>query len=166
VRRLEDKGLVESSANRWTRVSQVSISEPEKIYPIIWTLEELALAEAIERLTDDDFIAMQRANTKLEKALGLENPVKASLADIQFHDVFINQSNNQPLMSILRDLKISYRRFEVTYFEANAGGKHSVDEHSCIISALQNRDLANGQKMIRLNWENSLKRIKNIAQHA
>ena len=166
MRRLEDKGLVESSANRWTRVSEVSISEPEKIYPIIWTLEELALAEAIEHLTDNDFKAMQRANTKLEKALGLENPVEASLADIQFHDVFINQANNQHLISIHRDLKNSYRRFEVTYFEANASAKHSVDEHSSIIESLRNRDLVNGQKLIRLNWQNSLKRIIDIAQNA
>ena len=35
MRRLEDKGLVESAANRWTRVSEVSIHESEKIYPII-----------------------------------------------------------------------------------------------------------------------------------
>lgn len=41
LRRLENKNLVESSANRWTRVSEISIKEPEMVYPIIWTLEAL-----------------------------------------------------------------------------------------------------------------------------
>ena len=39
LRRLEDKNLVESSANRWTRVTDISVEEPAMIYPIIWTLE-------------------------------------------------------------------------------------------------------------------------------
>ena len=94
LRRLEDKDLVESSANRWTRVSEVSIREPEKIYPIIWSLEELALSLAIERLTKDDFKKMDKANVALDNALYKENPVKASMADIRFHDVFIKRSDN------------------------------------------------------------------------
>jgi DNA-binding GntR family transcriptional regulator len=162
IRRLEDKGLVESSANRWTRVSEVSIREPEKIYPIIWRLEELALVESMVFLTEDDFKAMEKANTRLEKALVNEDPVKASQADIEFHDVFINKSDNQHLMSILRDLKISYRRFEVLYFEGNASAKYSIEEHSGIIEALRKKDLTVGLELNRLNWQNSLARLKKV----
>ncbi len=163
LRRLEDKGLVESSANRWTRVSEVSIDEPEKIYPIIWTLEGLAAAQAIDVLTKDDFILMEKANLKLEKALSREDPVKASRADIQFHDVFIKKTGNPHLISILRDLKIAYRRVEVTYFEKDAAGKSSLDEHSAIVVAFRAGELAEVQTMIRQNWQNSLKRLQQLA---
>ena len=74
LRRLEDKGLVESAANRWTRVSEVSIDEPVKIYPIIWTLEELAVSEAIGKMSGADFTAMEKANDKLRGALAAEDP--------------------------------------------------------------------------------------------
>ena len=60
LRRLEDKGLVESSANRWTRVAQVSVKEPEMIYPIIWNLEELAVAQAMEHFIKADFKKMKK----------------------------------------------------------------------------------------------------------
>jgi len=162
LRRLEDKGLVESSANRWTRVSEVSIKEPETIYPIIWTLEELALSEAINRLTVEDFKEMDQANTALDKALGKENPVKASMADIRFHDVFIKRSENPHLIAIIRDLKIKYRRVEVTYFEGYASAKYSLDEHHRIVAALRSGDLAEAQLVIRVNWQSSLKRLKKI----
>ncbi len=162
LRRLEDKDLVESSANRWTRVSEVSIREPEKIYPIIWTLEALAVSLAIDKLTEDDFNKMDRANVALDNALCKENPVKASMADIQFHDAFIKRSDNPHLMSILRDLKIKYRRVEVTYFEGHASATYSLDEHHRIVAALRAGDLAGAQDGIRLNWQSSLKRLKDI----
>ena len=163
LRRLEDKGLVESSANRWTRVSEVSIDEPENIYPIIWTLEELAAAQAIEVLTSEDFILMEKANEKLEKALSSEDPVQASRADIKFHDIFINKSNNPHLIGILRDLKIAYRRVEVTYFEKDASGKHSLDEHRRIVESFKAGELPAVRAMIRQNWQNSLKRLQQLA---
>lgn len=162
LRRLEDKDLVESSANRWTRVSEVSIREPEKIYPIIWSLEELAVSLAIDGLTEDDFKKMDTVNVALGDALCKENPVKASMADIQFHDVFIKRSDNPQLMSILRDLKIKYRRVEVTYFEGHASAKYSLDEHHRLVAALRAGDLAGAQAAIRLNWQSSLKRLKDI----
>ena len=161
-RRLEDKGLVESAANRWTRVSDVSVREPERIYPIVWTLEELAVSFAIDALTPEDFKKMERANEALEKALEREDPVKASLADIHFHDVYIKRSGNPHLISILRDLKITYRRVEVTYFEGEASAKYSLDEHHRILAALKRRDSQEAQAMIRLNWQNSLKRLREL----
>ena len=163
LRRLEDKGLVESAANRWTRVSEVSIDEPVKIYPIIWTLEELAVSQAIGNMTEAYFAAMKLANEKLRGALATEVSVEASRADIEFHEVFVSRSKNSYLVSILRDLKISYRRLEVTYFEKDASGKYSLDEHSRILEALQRGDLEQTQTMIRLNWQNSLQRLQQLA---
>jgi len=166
LRRLEDKELVESSANRWTKVSEVSIKEPERIYPIIWTLEELAVSLAIPHLTEGDFREMEKANSVLEKALEAEDPVKASLADIQFHDVFIERSENHHLVTILRDLKIKYRRVEVTYFEGYASAKYSLEEHYIILDALRVGDIEKTRAGIRSNWQNSLKRLKDIESRA
>jgi DNA-binding GntR family transcriptional regulator len=163
LRRLEDKGLIESAANRWTRVSEVSIDEPVKIYPIIWTLEQLAVSQAIEKMTGEDFAVMEQANERLSTALAAENPVEASQADIEFHEVFIKKSDNPYLVSILRDLKISSRRVEVTYFEKDTGGKYSFEEHFGILEALQKGDLQRSQAMIRRNWQNSLQRLQKLA---
>ncbi len=162
LRRLEDKDLVESSANRWTRVSKVSSEEPEMIYPIIWTLEELAVSQAMDILTDSDFKAMEAANKALEKALTRENAVKASMADIRFHDVYIERSGNHHLIAILQDLKIKYRRVEVTYFEGYACAKYSLDEHHHILEALKARDVKRARSLIRANWQSSLNRLKEI----
>lgn len=162
LRRLEDKQLVESSANRWTRVSEVSITEPERMYPIIWSLEELAMSEAMVHLTASDFKKMEKANKDLADALEKEDSVNGSLADVRFHDVFIERSGNHHLAAILRDLKIKCRRVEVIYFKGYTSAKESCDEHQRIVAAVREKDLPLAQSLIKLNWQSSLQRIKNI----
>ncbi len=162
LRRLEDKDLVESSANRWTRVAEISLEEPESIYPILWTLEELAVAQAIESLSVPDFNKMEEINLALDRALDAGDPVAASRADAQFHDVYIDRSNNPFLINILHDLKIRYRRVEVTYFAGSACAKDSVTEHHLILEALKSGNLVQVQSMIRSNWKSSLDRLKSI----
>lgn len=158
-RRLEDKGLVESSASRWTRVSEISSDEPAMIYPIIWTLEELAVSLAMKNLTADDLKKMEQANAELKTALLADDPVASSQADASFHDIFIQKSENYHLVNILQDLKIMYRRLEINYFEGYTRVTNSVEEHTRILAALKNKDLALATQILRTNWQNSLKRL-------
>lgn len=166
LRRLEDKGLVESSANRWTRVAKVSLSEPMKFYPIIWTLEELAISEVLDKLTEEDFDQMKMLNTTLARAVEDNDPVKASWADVEFHRTYIEKTDNSHLIKILQDLKIKFRRVEVTYFGGCSSAEDSLQEHNDIIAALQERDLDKTRKLIRNNWQNSLARLQDIERSA
>ena len=79
--------------------------------------------------------------------------------------MFVGSSGNHHLVAILHDLKISYRRVEVTYFEKDARGKYSLDEHCGILEALQKGDLQQTQIMIRLNWQNSLQRLQQLSPY-
>lgn len=160
LRRLEDKDLVESSANRWTRVAEIPAREPEMIYPIIWTLEKLALAEAMGRMTAADFHRMEQANIILEEAIDRDDPVAASKADADFHDIFIECSENIHLIKILQDLKIRYRRLEVYFFEGTSYAESSIKEHQDLIDALKNKDLGRAEQIIHSNWEKSLERLR------
>ncbi len=159
LRRLEDKGLVESSASRWTRVSEISHDDPGMIYPIIWTLEALAAEMAIFHLTENDYKRMEKANAALKSALEKGDPVAASAADARFHDVYIQRSYNGHLINILQDLKIKYRRMEINYFEKDAKITASLEDHARIITAFKHEDTPLATNIIRSNWQNSLKRL-------
>jgi DNA-binding GntR family transcriptional regulator len=160
LRRLEDKDLVESSANRWTRVSEISSQEPEMIYPIIWTLDGLAATLALGTLTAKDFEKMEQANTTLKSAIENDDPVAASKADTAFHNVYVERSHNTHLIKILQDLKVRYRRFEVFYFEGATHGKTSIEGHKTIIDSLKAGNSALAIETIHSNWQNSLERLK------
>lgn len=162
LRRLEDKKLVESAANRWTRISEISIAEPELIYPIIWSLEQLAVEQALPRLQQADLRAMEQANAELEQALRVNDSVAASKADSRFHAIYIKASDNPFLLTIINDLKVRCRRIEVVYFGGSALAYDSVVEHRLISAALAEGDLESLRRTIRLNWQSSLNRIKAV----
>ncbi len=162
LRRLEDKELIESAANKWTRVAEVSLEEPERIYPIIWTLEELALSQVFQRITAADIKQMEAVNKTMKKAVKDSDPVKASWADVEFHRVYIEKTKNYHLISILDDLKVKYRRVEITYFGGSNYATDSLAEHDRILAALKEKNLERALKELRRNWQNSLMRMRKI----
>ena len=163
LRRLEDKGLVESAANRWTRVAEIPLEEPEMIYPIIWTLESLAMSEAFPRLTEEDFAEMDQTNEKIATALAAGDPIGASRSDAHFHNIYIARTGNYFLIGMLQDLKVRCRRIEVAYFGGSACAEDSVAEHKLILAALRAGELEQAHALISSNWKSSLGRIRNIA---
>lgn len=159
LRRLEDEGLVESAANRWTRVSSVDIGEAHRIYPIIWSLESLAVSLAGPQMDDEDFEEMEAANIRLRLALEDTEAAAASKADRDFHSVFVRRSSNDDLVKILNDLKVRLRRLETMYFGGCVVADRSVAEHEEIIEALKSEDWKSATRAVETNWQESLKRI-------
>ncbi len=159
LRRLEDEGLVETSLNRWTRVSSPGVGEAQRIYPILWTLEPLALLLAAPNLGTVDIDEMVKANADLQQALRKNDPLRASGADYDFHNAFVRRCDNPDLVRIIGDLKVKLRRLEVTYFEGLVVADRSVGEHQKILTDLGRANYEAAARYLRANWENSLQRI-------
>lgn len=151
--RLEDEGLIETSANRWTRVSSVNLKDAEQIYPIVARLEMLALEQSFRHLTKDDFKVMQQANRNLQKALNTKKSVGAAKADVAFHAVFIERSQNPELIRILTELKLKHERLEIAYFGDASLGKHSPGQHSQIVKFLEQGNLKQALGALEENWK-------------
>jgi DNA-binding GntR family transcriptional regulator len=159
LRRLEDEGFVQTAANRWTRVAPASVADARQFYPIIWSLEALAMRTAGDRLRPSDLDEMHRANERLRHALREKNPAEASRADRDFHFVFIRRSENPELINILQGLKVKLRRIEFAYFNGSVVAARSVAEHEIILRALRDGDLEAAARCVEANWRNSLERI-------
>ena len=162
LKRLEDKGLVEIAANRWTRVARISLDQAGLIYPVISSLESLALSLA--KLETGDLDRMDELNRELKTAIQERDPVAASRADAGFHQVIIQAAQNHYITTILDDLKIQHRRLEVQYFQEDIPAKASVREHELIIEALRRGDLTRAQGVMRDNWAQSLDRLRGAAR--
>src|SRR4028119_173342 len=136
LQRLEDAGLVETSASRWTRVASLDVAQAEQVYPVVWSLEALAVEPAGRDLSAEDLREMEAANARLGRALEAagrdradEDPremeeasarlsraletgdaLGASRADRDFHEVLVRRGQNRELAKMVEDLKIKIRR--------------------------------------------------------
>jgi DNA-binding GntR family transcriptional regulator len=158
-RRLEDEGLVETAANRWTRVSRVDVRQAEEIYPILIHLELLAVSLAAPKLTGEDLRLMAQANERLADALAEGRAVEASEADRDFHRILLEKTGNPELMRIVNDLKTKLRRLEVAYFDGSMVADRSVREHEEIVAALEDGDQERAARAVEDNWRGSLERF-------
>ncbi|QIN81950.1 FCD domain-containing protein [Rubrobacter tropicus] len=157
--RLEDEGLVETSANRWTRVAHVDVEQAKRLYPVILTLESLAIRLAAPRMGEEELRMMTETNERLKEALKAASPVAASEADRAFHRVFVQRSDNPELVKILDGAKDKLRRVEVAYFEEGMIAERSAMEHTDILDALKRGDTERAARAVEDNWRGSLERL-------
>lgn len=161
LRRLEDEGLVEMSASRWTRVAELDVTEAERLYPIMWTLENLAISLTSSALSPETVAHLREANDRLRQALVAHDGVAASQADADFHGLIAESSGNEELLRLIRDLKNRLRRFEIFYFGSQVLAQRSFEEHVDIIEALESGDLRTAARISEQNWRGSLERLRN-----
>lgn len=164
LKRLEDDGLVETAANRWTRVTAVDPGQARELYPIIWALESLALTLAGPRLGTAEIAAMEAANIRLARALHDGDPVAASDADRDFHRVVIDAAGNAELANILHDLKLKLRRLEIAYFGGHLVAEASVAEHEAVLDLLRSGEFERAAKALEANWRDSLERALAVVE--
>src|SRR5689334_15037952 len=69
LHRLEEEGLVVTTATRRTYVSEVTIKQAREIYPILGALEAMALRLAAPHVDANALNAMRAANGELADAL-------------------------------------------------------------------------------------------------
>ena len=163
LRRLEDEGFVQTAANRWTRVAPLDFDEASDLYPILWSLESLAISQAKGRLEADDLRAMREANERLERALAAGDAVGASEADYDFHWALVARSDNSRLIAMIDDLKVKLRRLDMAYFKGSSVTEQSVAEHRRIQEALEAGDYERAVEWVRTNWEESFERVRACA---
>lgn len=160
LRKLEDEGLVETAANRWTRVVPVTTEDAERIYPIIQKLEELALNFAFPKITVQHIQSMQNANNQLKAALLSNDSQAAMSADELFHQIFIDVANNTELSTILQQIKTKYKRIEFAYFSDANLLLASFEEHQMLIAALKTKNFEAGNLALASNWLASIERLR------
>ncbi|NER83002.1 MAG: GntR family transcriptional regulator [Leptolyngbya sp. SIO1D8] len=166
LRKLEDEGLVETAANRWTRVAPIALKDAESIYPIIQKLEELALTLAFPNLSTGYVQQMQIANDTLRTALDKNNPQAAVQADAALHQVFIDAANNSELSVLLAQLKTKYQRIELAYFSQADLLLVSFKEHQELILAIKARNFELANQMLTRNWQASINQLRTSGEQA
>jgi DNA-binding GntR family transcriptional regulator len=144
---LERDGFVQSSAGRGFFVRPYEAREVEEIYPLIWTLEAMALrnspvpgAAVLRRL--------QQINQELRDAT---DPLRALELDTLWHGTLLSGCSNATLMEILKSLKQRAQRYEFAYMQESRQ-KISTGHHAAILRALRGGDVDRAATLLEENW--------------
>ncbi|WP_244897318.1 GntR family transcriptional regulator [Marinococcus halophilus] len=158
--RLEDEGLVVTYANRWTLVASINLEEAEHIYPIVQSLENLAVEQGFNYFSAKTIEKLKMQNEDFKIKIKSGDKFAALQADNDFHHTIVELAANPELTKLLTNLKTKVQRMEIHYFSEVDNSLESYDEHEKVIEALKSNDKTSIKKTVSANWENSLQRIR------
>lgn len=158
LRLLEDEGLVETSARRWTRVRTTSPREAEEIYPLVGLLEEHAVTIGGEA-TRSQLAAMRRANRDLAAAAKAHDVITCLDADERFHAALVARCDNATLLRTIAELKARMRLLEGAFYRVESSAR-SIEQHQQAIDALAAGDRERAGALARENWSHGLAGVR------
>jgi len=146
---LELDGFVESDPGRGYSVTRMTSAEIDEIYPLIWTLEALALRTAPP--AEDALDALSDLNVRFRAC---DDPREAQRLDREWHRTLLGACPNRTLLGFLDLLKRRAARYEVAFMREvrRAGSSESADQHDGIVRALRESDVEKAVDFLERNW--------------
>lgn len=147
--RLEQEGFVQADMDRGFLVKPLTAREVREVYPIIWTLESLALRFA-GQTTPDHLAELQQINAAL-LSVG-DQPEQRLTLDTRWHSVLLGTCPNQRLLQMINSLKQVAYRYEWAYMRDTALVETSVQQHEAVMAALKEHKLEQAVEQLEAHW--------------
>jgi DNA-binding GntR family transcriptional regulator len=138
--RLESKGLVVSKRNRGAFVAEPSLEEAQQIFQVRRCLETEAIRIGIEKFSEGDLDQLDAHVRREEDIKGKDGPVSIRLAG-EFHILLAQLSGNDVIARYISEVVLRCSLIMAMYAKSHSSDC-AVDEHSRIIQAIRQRDVA------------------------
>ena len=150
---LAHEGLLETTPGRGFSVAPLTAREAEEIYPMLRTLEGLALRSG--PLPDDHALdALERLNESLGRAQ--EDAEVALETDRAWHARLLAGCDHALLGDTIAMLKTRAFRYEYAYMRGSGRVITSVSQHRDILAALRHGDRDTAVTRLESNWRVSV----------
>ncbi len=148
---LERDGFVKAVPGRGFVVLPLSAEEARQLYPVVWTLEKLAL-DGVGEAPVELVAQLRQINTSLTAAA---TPQERTRRDTEWHRCLVSISGNRRLLAVLEGVKANIERYEHAFLDASDRRDHSVAEHERITQLLEQRP-ALAAEAIEMHWREGL----------
>lgn len=146
--RLEREGFLEADVGRGFFVKPLSVREVREAYPVLWTLEVLALRSAAP-LAPQRRAELDRINAELETE---QDPERRIDLDGAWHRTLLETCGNEYLMGLVATAKAVIRRYEYAYMQ-NAGYiPVSTRTHEQITELVSAGKVEDAVPLLENNW--------------
>ena len=154
MRKLELEGLVVMIPRRGAQVANITEKDLNDVLEVRIALENVAIEKACKNMTDEDMSRLWVAAKSFEHTIGEGNLVKLAEADVAFHEIIYQASDNKRLIQTLNNLREQIYRYRVEYLKDGETRDVLVREHEERTRAIRERDVERAQKISFQHIEN------------
>lgn len=156
LRTLEAEGLIASERNRGFWIAPLTSQEVRDLYPIVWSLEGLAMRES-SALLPTTVRRLKEINAALAKKG--RDPATAEALDREFHAELTRHCANNRLIAMIEQLKRRLGRYERLYMVDASLIPLSVSQHDQIIKGIEGNDIEEAVISLESNWKFGMKAL-------
>ena len=165
IRKLELEGLVLMIPRRGAEVARISEKSMRDVLEVRRSLEELAIELACQRMTDEEFKELQRAQEAFKSAVDHGSAMEIAETDEAYHDIIYNSTGNTRLVQILNNLREQMYRYRLEYIKDEDKRQILLVEHNKIYTALCSRHVEEAKQAMREHIDNQeITVLKNIKE--
>lgn len=140
LRALEQEGLVKSIPRRGWVVNQLLPREVLEIYELREILEQMALREAVPKLTAEHIVQLRDLTATIVASAEAQENLQARE---RFYEVLYGVSEKPRLVSLIMSL-----HSQLTPYLRRRRARHSADAHLRLMEALERRDVASAAAIV------------------
>lgn len=145
-KRLASDGFIEIIPYHGAIVRGIDEKEIEDVYHCRLALENLALEEAISRLTQND---IKKFETLVKKTESLSDMFGVADTNKKFHELIYEAANNKTLTRLIESLNMVLLR-DMKFSASDESRKREIiNEHKDIITALKYKNIEEAKKAMR-----------------
>jgi DNA-binding GntR family transcriptional regulator len=133
---LQEQGFVTILPQRGVKINLLALEDVKDIYEILGGIESKVLISVFPKIGEGEILRMRALNQQMESALAKGDIVKHNQANIEFHDVFLNLSENQRLLRYVKILKMQLYDFPMRDY-GKQWNDNNLKQHNRFIALLQ-----------------------------
>jgi DNA-binding GntR family transcriptional regulator len=160
-RDLEKKGLVVIMPRRGTFVKEITTRDVKENFPVRANLEGLAARMAHGKLSGEDLARMRSALEGMKQA-GRDKDREAYRRNHQeYHDIFIEASDNRLLIDLLQNLRMHRLWYFVSYRYQKLDFQVAIDVHEQILNLFERKssDPLEIERLVKFHIEDALEKL-------
>lgn len=157
IRKLELEGLVLMIPRRGAEVAEITEKNMHDVLEVRCALEELAGQLACDRMTEEGLEALKKAAKGFEDSLEADDITKVAEADVAFHDVIYEATENERLIQLLNNLREQMYRYRIEYLKEKTFRPQLLAEHEAMIKSIEARDKARAVEITNQHIDNQVK---------
>lgn len=159
--KLEREGFLRQDLAKGFSVQPLSEREVREIYPILWTLEGLALC-LTGKMATLELPELHQINRKLAQAQDAESWRKW---DTQFHETIVKNCGNARLLELIHYHRHLVARYERAYMQNLELVAVSAQQHHTILLALEQDDVKAAAVALEENWQYGIQALLTFLKH-
>jgi DNA-binding GntR family transcriptional regulator len=159
LQRLAAEDLVLLAPRRGMFVSDIGITDLQKVFELRLVLESFCARLAAQRVTESQLAAMQSLVRELEKA-GDQDGKALMAIDEQFHELLYQAADNELLADTLRRLHAQSFRIWHLVLDRLGSVRGAMEQHIAITGALEAGDGALAETLVQEHISEFQQQIK------